>query len=168
MLASKEWIFLDLFDIPLSVKDTFNEVIRMAHRFGLFPFIATLSLIAIGYFSTLSAFLTPGDSGELIAVSAKLGVLHPPGYPLYTLLAWTFSKLPWGTMAVRISFLSMICQLGAAAFLFCFIKEWRQKTWIASSVTLLFCFSSLVSFRHLVSFTPFILNKGSLRFRFLF
>ena len=116
----------------------------MAHRFGLFPFIATLSLIAIGYFSTLSAFLTPGDSGELIAVSAKLGVLHPPGYPLYTLLAWTFSKLPWGTMAVRISFLSMICQLGAAAFLFCFIKEWRQKTWIASSVTLLFCFSSLV------------------------
>lgn len=37
-----------------------------------------------------------GDSGELIAAARSLGVAHPPGYPLYTLLGRAALALPLG------------------------------------------------------------------------
>ena len=36
----------------------------------------------------------PGDGGELIAQACQLGIAHPPGYPLYTLLVHNWIKLP--------------------------------------------------------------------------
>jgi tetratricopeptide (TPR) repeat protein len=38
------------------------------------------------YAATLSSACWVGDSGELAADAAVLGIAHPPGYPLYTLL----------------------------------------------------------------------------------
>lgn len=59
--------------------------------------VASLSL----YLATLHPSLPGGDSGELIAVAHELGIAHPPGYPLYTLLghvwirAWGFADPAW-------------------------------------------------------------------------
>ena len=33
------------------------------------------------------------DSGELVTAAAGLGVPHPPGYPLWTMVSWCFCKL---------------------------------------------------------------------------
>jgi len=43
-------------------------------------------------FYTLTLQPTVGleDSGELIVASDFLGVPHPPGYPIWTLLTWFF------------------------------------------------------------------------------
>ena len=54
------------------------------------------------YVLTLAPTVTLVDSGELIVASAKLGVAHPPGFPLYVLLAHIASLLPLGSTAVRI------------------------------------------------------------------
>ncbi|MBN1671698.1 MAG: DUF2723 domain-containing protein [Kiritimatiellae bacterium] len=45
------------------------------------------------YLCTLAPTVTLEDSGELIVAAAHLGVPHPPGYPIWTLLGWCFQKL---------------------------------------------------------------------------
>jgi len=52
---------------------------------------------------------TPEDSSEFILVSHFLGLAHPPGYPLYTLLGKLFSFMPWGNPAQKIAALSALC-----------------------------------------------------------
>ena len=34
-----------------------------------------------------------GDSGEMVVAACQLGVAHPPGYPLWTLLSRAFMEL---------------------------------------------------------------------------
>jgi hypothetical protein len=52
-------------------------------------FAASLAL----YWLTLAPGLLPADAGEFQLVAARLGVAHPPGYPLYTLLGKGFTLL---------------------------------------------------------------------------
>ena len=57
-------------------------------------------LLALGVFPVYALTLAPSvgyeDSGELAAALSTLGVTHPSGYPLWTLLGWLFSHLPLG------------------------------------------------------------------------
>jgi hypothetical protein len=55
-------------------------------------FAVFLGALAL-YWSTLSPGLLPADAGEFQLVAAHLGVAHPPGYPLYTLLGKAFTLL---------------------------------------------------------------------------
>jgi hypothetical protein len=58
---------------------------------------------------TLSPGLLAADAGELQIVGAKWGVAHPPGYPLYTMLANIVSHvLPLETAAWRVNLFSAI------------------------------------------------------------
>ncbi|MDA0322955.1 MAG: DUF2723 domain-containing protein [Verrucomicrobia bacterium] len=45
------------------------------------------------YIATLAPTVTLEDSGELAVAADYLGVPHPPGYPIWTLLAWIFQAL---------------------------------------------------------------------------
>lgn len=58
------------------------------------------------YLKTLAPTVTGEDSGELIAAAYSLGIPHPPGYPLWTLLGKLFSLLPVGDVAFRINLMS--------------------------------------------------------------
>ncbi len=51
--------------------------------------IATAASFAV-YFATLAPTVTLEDSGELAVAADYLGVPHPPGYPIWTILAWIF------------------------------------------------------------------------------
>ena len=46
------------------------------------------------YFFTLSPDILPADNGEFQWVATQLGLAHPPGFPLYTMLAHLFTQLP--------------------------------------------------------------------------
>lgn len=50
--------------------------------------------VFIVYFFTLAPTVTFIDSGELAAVASTLGIAHPTGYPLFTIIGWIFSNLP--------------------------------------------------------------------------
>jgi thioredoxin-like negative regulator of GroEL len=52
-------------------------------------FIVTL----IVYAWTLAPTVTLEDSGELAVGGDHLGVPHPPGYPIWTIIVWLFTKL---------------------------------------------------------------------------
>ncbi len=50
--------------------------------------------VFIFYLTTMAPSVVQIDSGELAAVQATLGISHPTGYPLFTLLGYLFLLLP--------------------------------------------------------------------------
>jgi len=54
------------------------------------------------YAATSPRTVSLEDDGLFILSSYFLGVEHPPGYPLYTLIGHLFSKLPFGSVAYRV------------------------------------------------------------------
>ncbi|MGD9318201.1 MAG: DUF2723 domain-containing protein, partial [Anaerolineae bacterium] len=59
------------------------------------------------YALTLAPTVLAGDGGEFQFVPYLLGVAHPTGYPLYTLLGWLWSHLlPIGDVAYRMNLFS--------------------------------------------------------------
>ncbi len=69
------------------------------------------------YWLTLAPTVTLVDSGELIVAAHSLGVAHPPGFPLYLLLAHLASLVPIGNVAVRVNFASTFFAAAAAGMM---------------------------------------------------
>ena len=64
----------------------------------------TTLVTLIGYCLTISPDLTLEDCGELAVGSMYAGVPHPPGYPVWTLYTWLFTKLvPISNIAFRVA-----------------------------------------------------------------
>jgi hypothetical protein len=81
-------------------------------------------LVALLFYSwTLAPTVTLVDSGELIVVAQGLGVAHPPGFPLWVILAHLASVLPFGNVAVRINFSSALFAALASAMLTLVVVE---------------------------------------------
>ena len=82
------------------------------------------------YLLTCARTVTLVDSGELILACASLGVAHPPGFPLYTLVGHLFSLLPVGSVAFRIAAMSSFFAAVAAALLALVVGEvvgWARR-----------------------------------------
>jgi tetratricopeptide (TPR) repeat protein len=75
------------------------------------------------YTYTLAPTVTLVDSGELILAARTLGVAHPPGFPLYVLLAHLATLLPLGNLAVRVHFASAMFAALASAFMTLLVAE---------------------------------------------
>jgi hypothetical protein len=75
------------------------------------------SLSLLLYVCTLAPTVTLVDSGELIVAARFLGVAHPPGFPLYLMLAHLFSLVPIGNVAARVNFASAFFAALACAML---------------------------------------------------
>ena len=75
------------------------------------------------YVRTLAPTVTLVDSGELILAARTLGVAHPPGFPLYVLLAHLATLLPIGNIAARVNFASALFAALAAAGLTLVVAE---------------------------------------------
>ncbi|NPV59087.1 MAG: DUF2723 domain-containing protein [Actinobacteria bacterium] len=92
-----------------------------------------------------------GDSPEILGTGYSLGIMHPPGYPTYTMLCYIVSHAPVGSIAFRLNFFSSILHVLTLYVLFVvLIKITRHRA--ASAVTTavigispLFWFYSLVA-----------------------
>lgn len=51
-------------------------------------------VVFIIYLVTLAPSVVQIDAGELAAVQATLGIAHPTGYPIFTIIGYLFSRLP--------------------------------------------------------------------------
>ncbi|XP_044023018.1 transmembrane protein 260 isoform X2 [Siniperca chuatsi] len=75
---------------------------------------ATVACVTALYVPCVQRTVPGGDSGELITTACELGVAHPPGYPLFTLLArLAMCLLPSLSPAHSVNLMSSV--LGAAA-----------------------------------------------------
>ena len=59
------------------------------------------------YLFTLAPSILPADNGEFQLVAWKLGIAHPPGYALYTIVGWLFSRF-FASPALALNLLSAI------------------------------------------------------------
>ncbi|XP_078426757.1 transmembrane protein 260 isoform X3 [Cetorhinus maximus] len=82
------------------------------------PFLLFSGLSAV-YLRTLHRSVPGGDSGELVTAACELGVAHPPGYPLFTLLArLAMTIIPLGSPVFRVNVLNAILGTATASLLF--------------------------------------------------
>jgi hypothetical protein len=82
------------------------------------------------YTATLMPDVLPADSGEFQRVAATAGLAHPPGYPLYTMLGWLFTRLPLGPgPAWRVSFFSAVTAAATVALVFQTARQMTDSIW---------------------------------------
>ncbi len=112
--------------------------------YGVGIFISTLFLYWLTSYPTVAYI----DSGELALAAWTLGIAHPTGYPLYTLIGRLFSLLPFELITTQI-LLGMLCTSLAAVVLYFTLKKlfsseekWRSLT--AAAFALLFAVAPLV------------------------
>ncbi len=96
---------------------------------SLLTFVVPLA----SYLATLAPTVLSDDSGEFQLVTNALGVAHPTGYPLLTLLGYVFAHLaPLGDPAFRINLLSALCAAGALFVTFRLLRELEITPLVAS------------------------------------
>ena len=94
---------------------------------GCASFLVPLAL----YVKTLAPTVTLEDSGTFIAAAYHLGVAHPPGYPLWCLLAHLFTMLPIGSIAQQVHLCSAFFAAATSWMVFC--VAWRlTRRWTVS------------------------------------
>src|SRR4051812_25645197 len=66
---------------------------RTNHFLYLAAIGGMISMIFYCYLQTMSPSIAGGDSGEIVAEGCQLGVSHPPGYPLLTMLIYGIKSI---------------------------------------------------------------------------
>ena len=87
-----------------------------------------LALVVLPVFlATLAPSIGSMDSGELAAVASTLGIAHPTGYPLFTLLGWCVAHSPPflgdGRVIWKLNvFAAVLCSVGIFLFYRLFLQ----------------------------------------------
>ncbi len=92
------------------------------------------------YLAGASPSIAARDCADMAASAYTLGVAHPPGYPLYSILGHLWlSIFPMGNPAYRLAVLSCLAAAGAGAFVFQSVRR-RSGSWagLASSAIVIF------------------------------
>ncbi len=91
---------------------------------------ATLTgLVIFGiYLATLAPTTAFWDTSEYIASAYVLGIPHPPGNPLFTILAHTWGALPLSSLyAVRINLFAAVTSAATAGLYFLVADRWMRN-----------------------------------------
>src|SRR3989442_3833885 len=79
------------------------------------------------YVATLAPTTQFWDTSEYIAAAYVLGIPHPPGNPLFTLLAHVWGLIPWAHgYAMRINFFAAVTSALAAGCWFLVGERWMR------------------------------------------
>src|SRR5215831_3498661 len=118
---------------------------------------AAVAIALLVYFLTANPSVTFTDAGELAAVASTLGIAHPTGYPLFTLLGHLWTKLPFPLSPVRK--MNLFAALCTALSVFLFYRIMlellgrssgaaapadRRQTLIAAATALTYAFARTV------------------------
>jgi hypothetical protein len=95
--------------------------------------IAALAVFIL-YFITIAPSTAMWDTGEYMAAAKVLGLPHPPGNPLFVLIAHFFGELPLpGSYAQHINTMAALASACSAGFWFLITERilsgWLPKSW---------------------------------------
>lgn len=93
--------------------------------------IGLASLVLYARTTAPSVVAVFDDSLEFQVVLPTLGIAHPTGYPLYTLLGYLFTRLPWPEPAYAVNLFSALAAAAAVAFLYLAAHELSGQRWAA-------------------------------------
>lgn len=97
---------------------------RPPYRFAALVGVAVFAV----YFVTLAPTTAFWDTSEYIAAAKTLGIPHPPGNPLFVVMAHVFGILPLAaSYAVRINLFAAVTSALAAGFWFLVAERWLRS-----------------------------------------
>src|SRR6187549_2260295 len=89
--------------------------------------LLTAVVVFLIYLATLAPTTAFWDTSEYIAAAKVLGIPHPPGNPLFVILAHTFGLLPLAaSYAERINLFAATTSAAAAGFWFLVSERWLR------------------------------------------
>ncbi len=106
----------------------------------LIGFIPALASFFV-YLSTLARVVPPRDSGEFIASAYTLGINHPPGYPIYTIIGKLFTYLPFQNVLFRVNLMSAVFASVTVYILYMIIYRLTKSVFAGVGASLIFAFS---------------------------
>jgi hypothetical protein len=86
-------------------------------------------VVAVLYVRTAARDIVFGDAPELSGAAIVLGVAHPPGYPLWTVVGHLFTLLPLGTLPFRLSLFSVAAAVAAVGVTYVFAYRVSRSLW---------------------------------------
>src|SRR5690348_17952793 len=88
---------------------------------------ATFAIVLLIYILTLAPTTAFWDTSEYLAAAKVLGIPHPPGNPLFVILAHTWGLLPVAAQyATRISLFAAVTSALAAGVWFLITERWLR------------------------------------------
>jgi hypothetical protein len=114
---------------------------KMQHWSGKQVYLLAPSLLALVYFYTLAPGLTwshwGADGGDFLSATAQGQVPHPPGFPLYMVLARLLSLIPYKNLAYRLNFLSASMAVGTLFLTALTLRKYHISLWSRLTATLM-------------------------------
>ena len=91
---------------------------RIFDRYERLTALICFLVALVTYWSTVMPNIGLNDDGEMATAALHFGVMHPSGYPLWTILAGLFSHIiPFGNGSWKINLFSGLCMaIGAGVF----------------------------------------------------
>jgi hypothetical protein len=108
-----------------------------------FYILGLVLLVLLFYIYSLCPDVYLIDSGELATVSYTLGIAHPTGYPLYTLISYFFAHLP-GEPVRNLNLLSALFSAAATVVLFLAARSVTKNAPSAFMAATIFAFSPTI------------------------
>ncbi|MBW2273163.1 MAG: DUF2723 domain-containing protein [Deltaproteobacteria bacterium] len=84
------------------------------------------------------------DDGLFVMAAEFLGIAHPPGYPLFVLIAKLFTLLPVGSVAFRVHLASGVFGAGACSVLWWIVRRLVPRPGVAYVAAAAFAVSELM------------------------
>jgi len=111
---------------------------------ALLLFVACMACYCLTLAPTITWEHDGVDSGDLITAAYTLGIAHPPGYPLFTLLGKLFTLLPIGGIAYRVNLMSVVLAASTVSVVFCTILQLAPQRIDALSTVVIAAASALL------------------------
>ncbi|MFQ3608290.1 MAG: DUF2723 domain-containing protein [Chloroherpetonaceae bacterium] len=100
------------------------------NRLNAYLALSVFLISELVYVLTMAPTFSFWDCGEFVAVAYTLGVPHPPGTPIFTVLGRLFTMIPFGDIGARVNLLSTLCSALTVMFTYLitirFIRIYRQ------------------------------------------
>ena len=116
---------------------------RFFTRRASLPIVVALVAFIVYWRTLLPDVSGWGDSAKFQYLAQVWGISHPTGYPVYLLLTWLFSLLPWGTVAYRVNLLSAVCAAAAIGALTVVARHVTRDWAAGAGAALMVAFSPL-------------------------
>ena len=107
---------------------------------GVFAAAVVLVVFAV-YLASAPRTVVLEDDGLFLLTAWYAGVAHPPGYPLYTMLAALAAKVPFGTVAFRVHALTALCGALACGVMALWLARLLRDRVAAAAAALTFAFT---------------------------
>jgi hypothetical protein len=127
-------------DLSRLVGQRFHRLGRLAAHADTLCLVLAAAIPAAVYLITMPPTVYGLDSAELTVGAYTLGLVHPPGYPLYLLLGKLFTWVPVGDVGFRMNLMSAAFGVLTLILVFSIARRLTRDVVVALATTLLLGF----------------------------